>query len=84
MEADTPQTIAMELLRLITSIQSQQSIDFPKHEYDFLIEVSGVPTYVTVSLECSNPFLIELDQHTYNNVIPFNKNSLNSSGRGKK
>ena len=64
MDEDTPQTIALEMLRLITSIQRSQSIHQPKLEYDFLINISGIPTCLTLTMECSTPYLIEISQES--------------------
>ena len=64
MDEDTPQTIALEMLRLITSIQKSQSIHQPKQEYDFLINILGIPTLLTLTMECSTPYLIELSQES--------------------
>ena len=64
MVEDTPQTIAFEMLRLITSMQKSQSIHQPKQEYDFLINISGIPICLTLTMECSTQFLIELSQES--------------------
>ena len=62
MENDTPQTIALEVLRLITSTQKNQSMSQSKEEYDFLIGILGIPALLTLTMECSFPYLIELSQ----------------------
>jgi len=64
MEEDTPQTIALEMLRLITSMQKSLLIHHPKQEYDFLISISGIPICLTLTMECSTPYLIELSQES--------------------
>lgn len=64
MVEDTPQTIALEMLRLITSMQRSQSIRQPKQEYDFLINISGIPVCLTLTMECSTQYLIELSQES--------------------
>ena len=64
MDEDTPQTIALEMLRLITSMQKSQSIHQPKQEYDFLINISGIPVCLTLTMECSTKYLIELSQES--------------------
>ena len=64
MERDTPQTIALEMLRLITSIQKSTSMTQSKEEYDFSISISGIPALLTLTMECSFPYLIELSQES--------------------
>ena len=64
MEKDTPQTIALEVLRLVTSLQKNQSIHQPLQEYDFLINISGIHVLLTLTMECSTPYLIELSQES--------------------
>lgn len=64
MEEDTPQTIALEMLRLITLMQKSQSIHQPRQEYDFLIYISGIPVCLTLTMECSTQYLIELSQES--------------------
>ena len=64
MDEDTPQTIALEVLRLITSMQKSQSMNQPRTEYDFLMNISGIPVCLTLTMECSTRYLIELSQES--------------------
>ena len=79
MEKDTPQTIALEVLRLITSIQKNQSICQNKEEYDFLINISGIHALLTLTMECSFPYLIELSQELDQDITTELKTNYNPS-----
>ena len=64
-EKDTPQTIALEMLKLITEIQRRESLTESKEQYDFVIEVlTEIPALLTLTIECSFPSLIELSEET--------------------
>ena len=79
MERDTPQTIALEMLRLITLIQKNTSMIQSKEEYDFSISISGIPALLTLTMECSFPYLIELSQESNLDITTELKTNSNQS-----
>ncbi len=79
MDEDTPQTIALEVLRLITSMQKSQSMNQPRTEYDFLMNISGIPVCLTLTMECSTKYLIELSPELNPPTLTDSKTHLTQS-----
>ncbi len=73
MEYESPASIALEIRKILESIQSSDNIHYPIQHFDYSFNISGVPTIVTLSLLVGTPNLIEIqtevNKPNKNNVL---------------